>query len=171
MISSVISSTCTQYAIINDTYQMLLCLSFSTGAVDPAAPAFFILPRGLGGPSDCQAATVAARSGVAAFKSWHLTCKSIFICSRIHRLHKGAFATSWLFEVPPGARSGTICMVTSSSCWLDAHVGYHRGQFVCLFLLVPAWLAIRGNLHSDAFHTLSMLQLLWRSSIAIRVQS
>merc|ERR1712238_391918 len=73
MISSVMSSTCTQYAIINDTYQMLLCLSFSTGAVDPAAPAFLILPRGLGGPSDCQAATVAARCGVAAFKSWHIT--------------------------------------------------------------------------------------------------
>jgi len=87
----------------------------------------------------------------------HFTCKSIFMCSRIHPLHKGAFATSWLLEVPPGARSGTICMVTSSSCWLDTHVGYHRGQKSCPFLLVPAWLATRGNLHSNTFHTLSML--------------
>merc|ERR1712129_386469 len=34
---------------------------------------------------------------------------------------------------------------------------------------VPAWLATRGNLHNDmCFGTLSMLQCLWRSSIAIR---
>ena len=99
----------------------------------------------------------------------HFTCKSTFMCLRTHSLHKGVFATSWLFEVPPGARSGTICMVTSSSCWLDTHVGYHRGQKSCPFLLVPAWLATRGNLHSNTFHTLSMLQLLWRSSIAMRV--
>jgi len=98
----------------------------------------------------------------------HFTCKSILMCSRIHTLHKGAFATSWLFEVPPGARSGML--ETSSSCWLDTHVGYQRGRKSCPFLLVPAWLATRGNLHSNTFHTLSMLQLWWRSSIAIRVQ-
>merc|ERR1712194_589190 len=100
----------------------------------------------------------------------HFTRPSLFICSRIYSLQKGAFAASWLLEVPPGARSGMICMVTSSSCRLYIHVGYHRGQKSCPFLLVPAWLATRGNLHSNTFRTLSMLQLLWRSSIAIRVQ-
>merc|ERR1712129_386295 len=29
------------------------------------------LPRVLGGPSDCQSATVAAREGLAASESWH----------------------------------------------------------------------------------------------------
>merc|ERR1712129_588875 len=98
----------------------------------------------------------------------HFTCKSIFMCSRIHPLHKGALATSWLFEVPPGARSGTLCMVTSGP-WIDTHVGDHRGQKSCLFLLVPAWLATRGNLHSNIFHTLFMLQFLWRSFIVMRL--
>ena len=30
------------------------------------------LPRVLGGPSDCQSATVAAREGLAASESWHI---------------------------------------------------------------------------------------------------
>ena len=72
MISSGISFSCTQYAIVIRIRCLSVSASLPVQSTQQPQP-FFNLPRGLEGSSDCQAATVAARCGVAAFKSWHIT--------------------------------------------------------------------------------------------------
>merc|ERR1712129_34256 len=77
----------------------------------------------------------------------HFTRLSLFICSRAYSLHKGAFATSWLLEVPPGARAAMswlmnpepIFVVITIFYWacilptlLLAHPPYVIGVWVCV---------------------------------------
>ena len=106
-----------------------------------------------------------------------LSCSSMFFpfgCWPPPRLPPGPSLLSvlgslvyLLREALSEARSGMISALTSSSCSLK-HEGYHRGRKSCPVLYVPAWLAARGNLHSDMLSAvLSILLFLWRSSIAI----
>ena len=97
-------------------------------------------------------------------RTFDFVCKASCVCFMRELLR-----LTWLLEVLGGARSGMTCMVASSSCYLNTHVGFHRGRKSCVFRVVPAWLATRGNLRDNMHLTsLPMLQVLWRSSIAMR---
>ena len=88
-------------------------------------PQFFkIMLRELGGPRDCQPATVASSEG----RLWP---------------NRGIS-----HEDPPGARNGMVCLVTSSSCYFP-HI-YHHVSLPCKLTRVLAVFANTCWLHDSS---------------------